>query len=157
MLIKLVSRARGGPGAQKEYGNDDHKESSRSYSGRECKHRGNIDGDHESTWTAYSPGQFSHAKAQSDQNAVVGGVNRNGPATLFGAENLGTKPRSYSNPVVGGDIYHRKVELPNFSGDNLEGWIFQAERYFTLYGTTEEENNLGYWIYWRFVGLSKHQ
>lgn len=38
-----------------------------------------------------------------------------------------------------GEIPTRKVEISGFSGDNPEGWILQAERYFMFYRSSEEE------------------
>ena len=33
----------------------------------------------------------------------------------------------------------RRVEMPVFMGENPDGWIFRANRYFAMYGLTEEE------------------
>lgn len=33
----------------------------------------------------------------------------------------------------------RWVEMPVFTGENPDGWIFRADRYFATYGLTEEE------------------
>ena len=33
----------------------------------------------------------------------------------------------------------RRVEMPVFTGENLDDWIFRADRYFATYGLTEEE------------------
>ena len=33
----------------------------------------------------------------------------------------------------------RQVEMPVFTGENPDSWIFQADRYFATYGLTEEE------------------
>ena len=33
----------------------------------------------------------------------------------------------------------RRLEMPIFTGDNPDGWIFQAKRYFNINHLTEEE------------------
>ena len=41
----------------------------------------------------------------------------------------------------GNEEWHggRRVEMPVFMGENPDGWIFRANRYFAAYGLTEEE------------------
>lgn len=38
-----------------------------------------------------------------------------------------------------GEWRTKKLDLPIFSGENPDGWIMQAERYFHFYGLSEEE------------------
>lgn len=33
----------------------------------------------------------------------------------------------------------RKLEIPVFSGENPDGWLYHAERYFEVNGLTEKE------------------
>ncbi|VFQ62981.1 unnamed protein product [Cuscuta campestris] len=52
--------------------------------------------------------------------------------------------RQYTDDSGDENDHHRrfpksKVEFPKFSGEDPQGWVLKAEKYFRYYGTSEED------------------
>ena len=69
-------------------------------------------------------------------------------------ETEGKTPRSFgiSRPTsetegIAESKFGRKLDMPIFGGDNPEGWVFRAERYFHLNQLTEGEKLLAASVY----------
>ncbi|CAM8929438.1 unnamed protein product [Rhodiola kirilowii] len=55
------------------------------------------------------------------------------------------QPTSYFHPSSPGDHYHQhtprppKLEIPFFTGDGVDGWLFQIKRYFEHHGVPPDQ------------------
>ena len=81
---------------------------------------------------ALSSGRVTTIAAQQEEHAKwIPGVRETNGGWMVADET-----RQGGNREWRGD---RRVEMPVFTGENPDGWIFRADRYFAMYGLTEEE------------------
>ena len=81
---------------------------------------------------ALSSGRVTTIAAQQEEHAKwIPGVRETNGGWMAADET-----RRGGNREWRGD---RRVEMPVFTGENPDGWIFRADRYFAMYGLTEEE------------------
>ncbi|KAL4560945.1 hypothetical protein LXL04_033102 [Taraxacum kok-saghyz] len=77
------------------------------------------------------------------QGGNGGGIpGRNGPGPFNGGTGGFNPGGGFVNEGGRGGRYkyrHRKIDMPQFSGSDPDGWILQSERYFAIYQLIEEE------------------
>ena len=79
-------------------------------------------------------------KERTPERVGVTGAEREGrlgSPSLLG--DRGWVPTDSATPIWGEWIGDRKLEMPIFTGDNSDGWIFQAECYFAINQLAENE------------------
>lgn len=83
--------------------------------------------------------EFSNPLIQNQQNTpTLNTPTQNTPPLEFST--LEGEPISQEEYAVEGRRnWRNKRDLPVFYGDDPNGWILQAERYFTFYGLSEKE------------------
>ena len=79
----------------------------------------------------------SKGKSLDQAEGVAAG--RGEPGTGHGIGTGGWAPANSSLPASGEWQGNRRLEMPVFNGENPDGWLFRAERYFNINRLTEVE------------------
>lgn len=69
----------------------------------------------------------------------ISGVGSGRVGEFGSSRGFGDAGGNYHHGSSGGNWRFRKLDLPTFEGDNPDGWILRAERYFKFYRLTDDE------------------